>query len=606
MTNAMWKLKGQVDLDRMTALQSDIHPETGESGGSRINQAGIDITWRGEHIQYACRDGLFALVLGRPRPSNGKGRLSAMAWLDQYRRNNIESIADIGGSFALVMIDSKSAQVWLVVDRFAAESLCYRIEGKKIFFSERACDVPGPPKTIDPQSIYNYLYFHMIPAPRTIFKEVIRVDAGNALRCGNAGAAQIQWWRPSFVENDFSELSGRMNQFVALVRDSVVEEADDQKTACFLSGGTDSSTVAGMLARNGRTDVQSYSIGFEAEGYDEMEYARIAARHFGLRHVEYYVTPQNLVDSIPLVARAFDQPFGNSSVLPSYYCALRAKDDGFTRMLAGDGGDELFGGNSRYATQQLFEFYQQVPRPIRETVLEPVARNWPIFRTIPGLRQIGGYVRHSSVPMPDRMETFNLLHRIGDNALLQPGFLEQVELSAPLHQQRSTYQSSNAGTLLNRMLAYDWKYTLADSDLPKVRGATQLAGIGVGYPLLSRQLTDFSLQLPSQWKLRHAKLRWFFKKSLSNFLPKEILTKKKHGFGLPFGPWTLREPKLHALALSALERIAERGIVNKDMVNRLFSEHLREAPGYYGEIIWILLMLEHWLDEHAPAYSLGK
>ena len=153
---------------------------------------------------------------------------------------------------------------------------------------------------------------------------------------------------PEFTEptGDVSFESLR-TEFRRLLRDAVARRLDGSVPACFLSGGTDSSTVAGMIREVSGQPAHTYSIGFEAEGYDEMAYARIAARHFGCEHHEYYVTPADLVRSIAEVAASYDQPFGNSSALPAYYCAKVAREQGVTRMLAGDGGDELFGGKSR-------------------------------------------------------------------------------------------------------------------------------------------------------------------------------------------------------------------------------------------------------------------
>ena len=167
---------------------------------------------------------------------------------------------------------------------------------------------------------------------------------------------------------------------------------------------------------------RTYSIGFDAAGYDEMEYARIAARHFDTDHHEYYVTPADLLASIPAVAAIYEQPFGNSSAVPAYYCAKIAREDGVVRMLAGDGGDELFGGNSRYAMHRLFEAYRIVPAPLRRSVLEPLFVPRRAALAAPGLRQLAGYVRHASVPMPDRLEAYNQLMRLDPEVVLQSGF----------------------------------------------------------------------------------------------------------------------------------------------------------------------------------------
>jgi asparagine synthase (glutamine-hydrolysing) len=324
----------------------------------------------------------------------------------------------------------------------------------------------------------------------------------------------------------------------------------------------------------------------------------VAARHFGLAHHEYYVTPDDILAAIPRLAASHDQPFGNSSVLPAYFCALRAREDGFTRMLAGDGGDELFGGNSRYALQRVFELYHALPAGLRTSVVEPAATRWALFTRVPGIRKVGGFVRHARPPMPDRLETFNLLNRLGATSIFEADFLACVDPALPLREQRRVWAQAGSVSLVNRMLAYDWKYTLADSDLPKVRSATQLAGVEVRYPLLSRRLTDLSLTLPPRWKVRGTRLRWFFKQALRDFLPPQIIAKKKHGFGLPFGPWVMRHGPLREFVLESVHAIGTRGIVRQGFVDELMSQRLAEAPGYYGEMAWLLMMLEQWFRSH--------
>ena len=154
------------------------------------------------------------------------------------------------------------------------------------------------------------------------------------------------------------------------------------------------------------------------------------------------------------------------------------------------------------------------------------------------------------------------------------------------------------------MLAYDWRFTLTDSDLPKVRLMAHLAGETVGFPLLDDDLVDFSLTLPASMKVRGLTLRYFFKSALRDFLPNEIIRKKKHGFGLPFGPWLLRDKALARFAKAALERLAERGLIRRELGHDLFSARLSEHSGFYGEMVWVLMMLEHWLERRTPAYKL--
>ncbi len=168
-----------------------------------------------------------------------------------------------------------------------------------------------------------------------------------------------------------------------------------------------------------------------------------------------------------------------------------------------------------------------------------------------------------------------------------------------MRQQREVYAACTAGSLINRMLAFDWRYTLADNDLPKVVGATSLAGISVGFPLLDDLLVDFSLRIEPGLKLRGLQLRWFFKEALRGFLPDKIIKKKKHGFGLPFGVWVSQHSALKSLASDSIHALGERGIVRKDFLRKLMAEHLPQHPGYYGEMVWILMMLEQWMQSTA-------
>ena len=408
-------------------------------------------------------------------------------------------------------------------------------------------------------------------------------------------------WYSETKNPSFDELKTEFRDLLAV---AVGEQTQGDKAACFLSGGTDSSTVAGMVSLATGQVAATYSIGFDAQGYDEMEFARLASRHFKTEHHEYYVTPDDLVRGIPSVAASCDQPFGNSSLLPAYYCAKMARDDGVDRMLAGDGGDELFGGNSRYAKQRVFGWYQYVPGLVRSTVMEPLLKT-RAANSFVLTRKAGSYVEQAGSPMPDRLQLYNLVMRLGFDDVLTPQMLARVDTTAPLQLQREIWNSVSDCTDLNKELAFDWRFTLADSDLPKVRYATELAGVSVGFPMLDSRLLDFSLKLPTEYKLKNLTLRWFFKEALRGFLPDEIIAKKKQGFGLPFGVWANNTPSLQAMAKTSLHNLADRGIVRRAFIQTLLTERLPEHPGYFGEMVWILMMLEQWLAAKAPAYRIG-
>lgn len=545
------------------------------------------------------------LCLGHPRFADSDlaavaSRESASAaWRQAFEKHGAAAPSRVTGDFA-VAVTLSDGRTFLAIDRFAIRTLCYRVSGNRIEFAPRA-DAFGAAE-LDPQAIFDYLYFHVIPSPRTVFKDVFRLPPGHSALFEKGKLSVAPYWQPHFEEDRGTSFEALRDEFRHIVRDAIAERIAAAPAGCYLSGGTDSSTVAGMVTQITGKPADTYSIGFDVSGYDEMEYARIAVRHFGTNHHEHYVTPDDLVAGMPAVAVSYDQPFGNSSAVPAWYCARMAQQDGYSHMLAGDGGDELFGGNKRYAMQRILGIYDHLPEILRKGLAEPLVDSG-MFNRIPLLKKGAGYVRHARVPMPDRMQNFNLLMYLGLDQVLTEGLRAQIDAVEPARHQHEVYAACPASaSLVNKMLAYDWRYTLAENDLPKVIGSARLADIDVGFPLLDDRLLDFSLKLPTSYKLKGLRLRWFFKEALRGFLPDEILVKKKHGFGLPFGPWAVDHAGLNKLATESLHGLADRDIVRREFIDTLLKEHLPAHPSFYGELVWIMVMLEQWLRVHASDY----
>lgn len=546
-----------------------------------------------------------AFAAGTPRFNRPVAEDALANWQQAYAAQGPACAAQVGGEFA-VALPLPEGGAWLAIDRFAIHSLCYAVHDGRLHYATRADELARRLniQDIDTQAVFDYLFHHCIPSPRTIYAGIFRLPPAHYALFENGRLTVAPYWTPQFEEQAAPDFDTLRDEFRGILRAAVTERlTGDGKTACFLSGGTDSSTVCGLLRQATDRPPASYSIGFEAEGYDEMAYARIAAKAFGADHHEYYVTPADLVKAIPDVAAYYDQPFGNSSAVPAFYCASKARADGYTRMLAGDGGDELFGGNVRYAKESVFDLYHRTPAALR-AIGDPLFLN-PLVGSIPLLKKGTSYIRQARVPMPDRMQSYNLLDRLGLEEVFTPVFLAAVNTNEPREHQRATWAAGpRQASLVNQMLTFDWRYTLAENDLPKVVGTTALAGVDVGFPLLDTRLLDFSLKLPTRYKLKGLKLRWFFKEALRGLLPDEILTKKKHGFGLPFGPWAVKDAALNALAAESLRAVAARGIIRPAFVESLLSHRLKEHAGYYGEMVWILMMLEQWLRRHAPDYRI--
>ena len=548
-----------------------------------------------------------AAVRGRPRFEDAElagvaqrdGNARALA--QGYARKGRDILASVSGTFAFALIDAGRRELLLATDRVGTQPLCHAKAGGVLVFGSALDAIgayPGMPDAVDRQAIYDYVYFHMIPGPRTIHAGCTRLRPGTLLWQNGAASESRPYWEMRYVEDDRRSFPELKEAFLSNLRDSVRRAASDGVVGTFLSGGTDSSTIAGMLGEVTGEPARTYSIGFEAQGYDEMEYARIAARHFGTRHHEYYVTPADVVAAIPRIAAAHDQPFGNSSAVPTYYCAKLAREDGVTALLGGDGGDELFGGNDRYVKQHLYSLYSDLPAALRKGLIEPLAFLPPEVSIVGKVQR---YIRNASVPMPARYDNYNLLERLGPANVFADEFLAGVDHELPRNQMAREYHAARAGSLINRMLAFDLKYTLADNDLPKVSRSCELAGVSIRYPLLDDALVAFSAQLPPRMKLKGTKLRWFFKEALRGFLPDAIITKTKHGFGLPFGPWLQSHPPLKQIAMDSLSDLRRRGIERAALIDELTGVHIREHAGYYGTMVWVLMMLEQWIKVHKAA-----
>ncbi len=512
-----------------------------------------------------------------------------------------EALARTDGAFGLLALDPVGKRLRAAVDRFSTCPVFYaRIRSGIVLGSSPRVVArhPDVDDTLSAQAIADYLYATVVPAPATIYESVRCLLPGEILEFGRGALNERRYWTPRFAPEGTRGADVEPKARVrALLRASVESSAGTgAAVGCFLSGGIDSSSVVGMLREVTGERPRTFSIGFEAEGYDEMGYARLVARHFDAEHHEYYVTPADVVEAIPDIARACGQPFGNASAIPAFHCAALARRQGVDRMLAGDGGDELFGGNERYAAQWVFGQFASLPAAAQGALRAWAQADPPPLGRLPVARKAVSYVRHASIPLPDRLDVFNYLNRLGAAALLDPGFAAQVNPARALEDRRRIYQSADAATDVDRMLALDYKITLADNDLPKVTVMCEQAGVDVRFPFLAPDLVDFAGALPAGEKVRRARLRWFFKQAMKGFLPDAVLAKSKHGFGLPFGIWVTRDAALRERVHELLGGAGRRGILSQNLLRDVRSRLLAEQPRYYGPLVWTIIMLESWLD----------
>ena len=518
---------------------------------------------------------------------------AAQALAEGFLRHGRSVLDKIQGPFAFCLLEPERHYALLAIDRIGIRPLAFYSQNGLLAFGSQLDQIiahPGVKTAIDPQAIFNYLYFHMIPSPGSIYSGISKLQPGEFLEFNNGQLSRDFYWQLRYHDSACPKKE-LLAQLQSQLEQSTIACTPDHQTGAFLSGGLDSSTVTGIYQKVAKRPVDAFTIGFDADGYDEMEYARATAAHFKSVLHEYYVTPADVLQAIPLIAQTYDEPFGNASAIPAYYCAKFAREQGMTQLLAGDGGDEIFAGNARYAKQKLFDLYRHVPS-CAKAMLKPLAFN------LPPLRKVKSYIEQANIAMTDRMETYNFLHRTPLVEIFSENFLNQIDPALPLENLRHTYNRTSADDLIKQMLFLDEKFTLADNDLRKVNRMCELAGIDVQYPMLQENLVEFAASIPSKWLMQGFELRSFYREGMKDFLPKETLAKSKQGFGLPFGVWMSNDKELKHFAVANLEGIEKRGFLNPGYIKNLIQLHQEGHASYYGVMIWLLIMLEQWLSTH--------
>jgi len=568
--------------------------DNAEIGGHSLNAA--------PYLFYS--DSIVALIVGRPVWHDStlahlsKEHNPAYALAEGFQRDGREVLAKLGGEFACCLMDPERRYALLAIDRVGLGTLAFSVQEDVLVFGSELDQIVAHPAVhpvISPQGLFNYLYFHVIPSPDSIYQGVYKLQPAEFVEFGEGHLQRGFYWQRRYSDSRLPK-KALLRQLTEQLQQATAQCPYTPQIGAFLSGGLDSSTVVGMYSKIAQRPVDAFTIGFAADGYDEMDYARITARHFQAKLHEYYVTPKDVLDAIPLIAGSYGEPFGNASAIPAYYCAKFAREQGMQGLLAGDGGDEIFAGNTRYAKQKLFDYYRHLPG-LAKTVLESLAVDLPL------LRKLKSYVEQAAVPMPQRLETYNYLHRTPLAEIFSGDFLAQINPEWPIQNLQQTYQRGPTDDLVKNMLFLDHKFTLADNDLRKVNRMCELAGIEVFYPMLQENLLDFAASIPSRWLVEGFELRSFYKKGMRGFLANETLAKSKKGFGLPFGVWMRADKDLQAFSLAHLEAFSRRGLLNPNWCSQLTKQHQEGHAAYYGTMVWILVVLEQWLSSHRTSYG---
>ena len=541
--------------------------------------------------------------------SNGHAGDVLGALLRAYLKDGADCLRPLRGEFALAIWDGARHTLHLATDRWRVHPLFYYVDGDKLIFASRLKSVlagPLPIKTtIDPEALVDMVASSVIPTPRTIFREVRKLPPGNVLSCSGGRITIAPYWDVSFLQPDASseaELARSLKtHFADAIAVRLAQDAGRGEIGTFLSGGVDSSTVTGVLTHVAGHPIKTFSIGFDEQRFNEISYARAAAQAFGAEHHEYFVSPADVRALVPTLLDGFDEPYGNASAIPTYFCANLARSKGVDVLYAGDGGDELFAGNERYATQRLFDRYFEIPAWFREPILKRLVFTLADRLRAEVLVKAKKYIARASIGYPGRLSSYGFFNIVPMTSFLHPGLVDALgKTYDPYGPIAAHYQRAPAATELDRQLYIDLKYAIGDNDLFKVTRMTESAGVTVRFPFLDPPLAEFATRVPAALKMRGTELRSFFKKAYSDVLPQITRAKKKHGFGVPISVWlrtdTWLNDLMHELVLGS--RTLRREYFQKSALEALLDQHRTDETSFSGSIIWNLMMLELWLRRH--------
>jgi len=517
-----------------------------------------------------------------------------------YERFGSGFVEKLRGSFSFILWDKRNRTLLAAVDGVGAKRLVYYDDGRVFLIASRIDALTryhGINREINPRAIANVLNFSANLAPETIFTTVHRVAPGTLLHHADGHTRLETYWDMSYTADGRPNEGDLSQELESVVERSVAVSCQDSSLAvpgAFLSGGTDSSTVVGLMARLGQGAVKAFSIGFQEHSFNELGYAEMAAKKFGAEHYKYLVRPEDCFDALPRMIASFDEPFGNSSAIPTYFCARLAAQQGVGVLLAGDGGDEMFGGNEWYATDKIFGVYQRVPFVLRKGLIEPVLASLPLHNGLVGKAR--SYVRRSNLPGLERIMSYHFLRAHSPADVFENDFLAALGGYSVMDVPARYYAAAPAHEHLNRMLYSDVKIILGDSDLPKVTTMCELAGVQVRFPFLDRSVAEFSGRIPANLKVKGLQKRYLFKRAFETLLPVEIREKKKHGFGIPVSTWLKSDRRLRELTHDALlsARAFGRGYFKRAFIEDLFRKHEADDTAYYGDTVWTFLALELW------------
>ncbi len=517
--------------------------------------------------------------------------------LKLYQKFGIELVYKLRGMFAIAIYDKTISKLCLLRDHLGKKPLFYYQDNNSFIFSSQIKPIlenAEVKKELDLAVLDDYLSFNYIPGDNSIYKNIKKLPPASYLEFSAGKVSIKKYWQLNYTE----KISLFENDIIKRV-DNLLHEATkmrmiaDVPLGAFLSGGIDSSLIVAIMARY--TDkVKTFSIGFDQKDFSELAWAKKIADQFKTEHHEFVVRP-NMVDIIDDLVDAFEEPYADPSQIPMYYLSKLTREH-VTVALNGDGGDESFAGYERYLGMFYQDKYRRVPKVMRSTL-------YNIIKNLPENTAHHSFIRRfkwlNKISLCDNAEAYLQIYRSFDdelkNKLYTDNMRQQIGSGEGDSEFLRFFNSNTARELTDKILNTDVNTYLPQDLLVKADRSTMFHSLEGRSPFLDYKLMEYAASIPAKYKLNGRNLKYLLKKIAENYLPKEIIYRKKQGFGVPLGSWFRNELKEYLLDLFSASELVNNGIMNRAGLDNLINEHLAGKINH-GRRLFTLVILEKWLQ----------
>lgn len=533
--------------------------------------------------------------------------------LKAYLQWGIECLKRFVGMFALAFWDSRIRQLFLARDRLGIKPLYYHLSSGNLIFASELKSIMAFkrfPKILDFDAIPLFLHYQYIPAPRTIFKDTFKLLPGQYAIFDGEKLKTYSYWK--IPEEDFRSSSicpreeETLEELDHLLTQAVSDRlVSDVPLGALISGGIDSSIVVALMQKLNSTPVRTFSIGFMESDYNEAPWAAKVAKHLGTDHTELYVTPIEAMEVIPKLPEIYDEPFADSSAIPTYLVSHLARCQ-VTVALSGDGGDEQFAGYTRYLiTRERHKKFQIIPISIRKSIasiLENLPYRWiekyrlPWRQLLPKAYREGSFVDKRQ-KLINLIDTTNIqkLYRMTIGIWSEERLYSLLGRGLPECQYEESFRNTENWPILSRFMLVDQKTYLPDAILSKMDRASMAVGLEIRVPLLDHRVVEYTSKLPEDFKYRNGTGKYLLKKLLTKYVPTELFERPKMGFGVPIGRWFQTKLKDLMSDYLAPNRLKQEGLFDHTIVQEIIDEHLSNKTNHQNRL-WTLLMWEMWRE----------